>query len=418
MRGLRVVDGSLSGEPSRGSASRRSCAGAGGSCSAATRRPEASTGCCPGGGVNSGESLVDALHRELAEEVGIERRAAGRGPGGDRRLDRARAQLRGQARRAHHLRGRSRAAGRSRRSPRSDAAVRGHRLFDARRARRDRPAPADPALPARAGGRATRSCTSARSGRPRRHSRHAAVRTRRASRPVRAPRETRVRPRGLRARPARVVVELRRLAAGPVRERLREQPVGEPRVAREQRPVQVRADARGRRGSPRSRSRRRCRSPATTRPSGSAPSSRHVRPAWFSKPASVRGSPGSSSHSSRTSPIIRRSPATVSSGKSPTPGSSAPLAVAVEAAEQLVPAADGQQAAAPPATASLSAVALRREVRRDQRLLAVLAAADVEEVVLAGRRGSSERRSAARRARCPAPGGAPLESTAMLPRSA
>ena len=25
----------------------------------------------PGGGVNSGESLVDALHRELAEELGI-----------------------------------------------------------------------------------------------------------------------------------------------------------------------------------------------------------------------------------------------------------------------------------------------------------------------------------------------------------
>ena len=42
--------------------------------------------------------------------------------------------------------------------------------------------------------------------------------------------------------------------------------------------------SRGRRGSPRSRSRRRCRSRATTRPSGSAPASSSVRPAWFSKP--------------------------------------------------------------------------------------------------------------------------------------
>jgi 8-oxo-dGTP diphosphatase len=34
----------------------------------------------PGGGVNSGESLVDALHRELAEELGIDDQVPVEGP--------------------------------------------------------------------------------------------------------------------------------------------------------------------------------------------------------------------------------------------------------------------------------------------------------------------------------------------------
>ena len=102
------------------------------------------------------------------------------------------------------------------------------------------------------------------------------------------------------------------------------EPVGEPRVSRQQR---------GRGGTSRARCPSRQPSnpdapsfpnPYTTRPSGSAPASSRVRPAWFSKPASGCRPPGSSSHSSRTSPIIRTSPATVSCAKSPAPGMNEP----------------------------------------------------------------------------------------------
>jgi 8-oxo-dGTP diphosphatase len=83
----------------------------------------------PGGGVNAGESLVDALHRELAEEVGIDDELPVEGPVAI--VDSISPQRGLTAKHVVHiifggdLSGRSLAAVTS-----QDAAVRGHRLFD------------------------------------------------------------------------------------------------------------------------------------------------------------------------------------------------------------------------------------------------------------------------------------------------
>ena len=102
---LRLV-GAADGRPSPASASRRSSAGSGRillcrhekagrrvlAAAGRRRRTRARASC-------------EALHRELARGGrAIERRDPGRGAGRDRRLDRAGAQLRGEARRPHHLR--------------------------------------------------------------------------------------------------------------------------------------------------------------------------------------------------------------------------------------------------------------------------------------------------------------------------
>jgi 8-oxo-dGTP diphosphatase len=82
----------------------------------------------PGGGVNSGESLVDALHRELAEEVGIADKLPVEGPVAI--VDSISPQRSFAAKHVVHIIFAGDLGGRSLETVTSrDAAVRGHSLF-------------------------------------------------------------------------------------------------------------------------------------------------------------------------------------------------------------------------------------------------------------------------------------------------
>ena len=82
----------------------------------------------PGGGVNSGESLVDALHRELLEEVGIREELPVEGPVAI--VDSIAPQRSFAAKHVVHIIFAGDLTGRSLETVTShDAAVRGHRLF-------------------------------------------------------------------------------------------------------------------------------------------------------------------------------------------------------------------------------------------------------------------------------------------------
>ena len=82
----------------------------------------------PGGGVNAGESLVDALHRELAEEVGIVDEIPLEGPVA--LVDSISPQRTFIAKHVVHIVFAGDLSGRSLEAvTSSDAAVRGHRLF-------------------------------------------------------------------------------------------------------------------------------------------------------------------------------------------------------------------------------------------------------------------------------------------------
>ena len=207
-------------------------------------------------------------------------------------------------------------------------------------------------------------------------------------------------------------LELGRLLAGRVRQRLCEQPVGEPGIPRQQRAVEVRADRAADAAALEA-------GLAVVPEAGDDAAERLgagveqraagvVLEACERPPRPLAVEQHVADHAALAGDRLVR--------EQPDAWQQRARSLAIAAAEQLVAAADGEQGGAA-LDGRPDRLALPGEVGRDQRLLAILPAADVEQVVIprAGARPptdtpsttSSWPRSAARR-----------ESTAMFPRSA
>ena len=176
-------------------------------------------------------------------------------------------------------------------------------------------------------------------------------------------------------------LQLRRLTEA-VLERPRQEPVGQPRVARQEGPVEVRADRRadphaleaalavvaeaGHDPAERLRALVEARDAGVVLETGQRPA--HARLELALQQAVADHAPLSGDRVEREDAGTRQL------------GAASPT---VEPAEELVAAADGQHRGA--ARDRLAdRLALRGEIGRDQRLLTILAAADVEQVVLPG----------------------------------